>query len=81
MTRNPSGSRSRIAYLLYVLGGGGAVAVAVTLANNGGVENVVVGIAMGAAVWWLAAGMAVRLGKTPRDFLDALSATFGRRGT
>lgn len=65
-------SRSAAAYVLYVVGGGGGVIVAAALIGNGGLENAIVGVAFGAAVWWLAAGVAVRLGKTPRDFVSAV---------
>jgi hypothetical protein len=70
-------SRSAAAYLLYVVGGGGGLVVAAALIGNGGVENAIVGLALGVAIWWLAAGIAVRLGKTPRDFVNAVSAAVG----
>jgi hypothetical protein len=66
------------AYAFYVAGAVGALYVAVSGIVSGELESALTGLAYALAVWWLAAGVAVRLGRTPGDVRTTVLALLGR---
>jgi hypothetical protein len=58
-----------VARVIYVLGFVLASATAVNGLTDESPVEWVVGPAMGLAIWWIAAGIAIRIGVFPREFL------------
>jgi hypothetical protein len=63
-----TGTRFAIAMLIYVLGTLLACATAVNGLTDSSPVEWVLGPAMGLGIWWIAAGIGVRLGATPREY-------------
>lgn len=69
-----------IARVVYVLGLVLAAATAVNGLTDESPVEWVVGPAMAAAIWWIAAGVAIRIGLFPRDFFSWLGSLVGVAG-
>jgi hypothetical protein len=69
--------RSVIAWVVYMLGLVFGLKVLVTGLVNGGLWDAFGGVAFAVALWWIAAGIATRLGETPEDFMASIAAVLG----
>lgn len=61
-------TRYVIAMLIYVLGTLFACATAINAFVDSSPVAWAIGLAMGLAIWWIAAGIAIRMGVTPNEY-------------
>lgn len=61
-------TRYAIAMLIYILGTLFACATVVNALIDSSPLDWVIGLAMGLAIWWIAAGIAIRMGVTPNEY-------------
>ena len=69
-----------IPIVIYALGLVLAFATAVNGLTDESPVEWIVGLAMAAAIWWIAAGVAIRIGLLPRDFFTWLGSFVGLAG-
>jgi hypothetical protein len=67
------------AWALYMAGGFFALKVAVSGLSDASLYAGIAGIAFAVATWWIAAGIAIRLGVTPDDFIASIVSSLGFR--
>lgn len=72
--------RVRVARLVYVAGFVLASATAINGLTDESPVEWVVGPLMGVAIWWIAAGIAIRVGVFPRDFRRWIRSWIGLEG-
>ncbi|MGH2818393.1 MAG: hypothetical protein ACRDJS_08045 [Actinomycetota bacterium] len=69
--------RSAIAWVVYMLGLVLGLKVLVTGLVSDGLWGAFGGVAFAVALWWIAAGIGVRLGETPENFMASIAAVLG----
>lgn len=73
-------SRAVVARLIYVVGTLFGCATAVNGLSDASPVEWVVGPAIGLAIWWIAAGIASRMGVSPREFVAWAGASIATTG-
>jgi hypothetical protein len=69
--------KSALAWVVYMLGLVLGLKVLVTGLVSGGLWSAFGGVAFAVALWWIAAGIGVRLGETPEGFMASIAAVLG----